>query len=250
MSTFDRSLFCERLKQRREEVGYSTQKEFAAAIGVSVQSVNFYEAGKRVPDAETLYILSEQLNCSIEWLIGRTDNVMPEYAYMEDVTGLTESTIEYLSECGFTKKCFPDKHFIFNLLLTERYIEMLVDTVQETVENITQLANPEENIPLLRRERVLQELEEAGANHVIIESEKEYAEIERNAVYSYEKSKIDEQIELCRFRFSKTMDSFLDETAAALSEEYAAWLLNKKDAEKASIQSAIRGAAARGINKA
>lgn len=69
------STFPERLKQRRIERGFMSQEDLASAAGTVKQTINHYETGKRVPDLVMLQKLTRVLNCSLDWLIGRTDEV-------------------------------------------------------------------------------------------------------------------------------------------------------------------------------
>jgi len=50
-----------------------SQFELAEKLGVSQQTISKYEKGLREPDNATLVKLSEIFNCSIDYLLGRTD---------------------------------------------------------------------------------------------------------------------------------------------------------------------------------
>lgn len=58
----------DRLTHCRKSIGL-TQKEFARNLGVSEPTMNHYEAGKRVPNAEFLARLAELLKCDPGWLL-------------------------------------------------------------------------------------------------------------------------------------------------------------------------------------
>jgi len=60
------------LAKLRKEAGMS-QLELAEKLGVSQQTVSKYERGIREPDNATLVKLSEIFNCSIDYLLGRTN---------------------------------------------------------------------------------------------------------------------------------------------------------------------------------
>lgn len=68
-------IFSERLKTRRIERGFKTQKDFARATGISIQAINFYESGARKPEFVQLWKIADALNCSVDWLMGRSDNL-------------------------------------------------------------------------------------------------------------------------------------------------------------------------------
>lgn len=59
--------YAERLIERRKSIGF-TQKQLAESIGVSLISIQNYEAG-RIPNGETLVKLATALGCSSEWLV-------------------------------------------------------------------------------------------------------------------------------------------------------------------------------------
>ena len=62
--------FDERLTATRKDMGY-TQEELSAKLGVTPQAVSKWERGIGYPDLETLYYLSEILECSIDYLLNR-----------------------------------------------------------------------------------------------------------------------------------------------------------------------------------
>lgn len=253
MSTqFDKTVFPKRLREIRQANEYKTQTKFADAIGISGQAVSYYESGKRLPDAETLYLLADFFKCSIDWLLGISDNMYPDNNYIQKVTGLNENAIEHLSSGCFNYKDYPSQNLILNTLLSDVYIDNLISTIQKTMESMIEVATipQEKSASLLRRERDLQEMMKSGVSAERIELEKTILEYERNRErHLYEKN-VDFAIEMYHYHFSKIMCDFLDETATALSKKYGEWLLNKKQAELSNIESTIKGATTRGINKA
>ena len=64
--------FKERLKELREEL-FLTQKEVAEQSNLSPQCISQLEAGQRSPTAITLVALADCFDCSIDYLMGRTD---------------------------------------------------------------------------------------------------------------------------------------------------------------------------------
>ena len=63
-----------RLKELRESKGL-TQKEVAEIIGYSEISYARYEKGEREPDISTLCKLAEYFKVTIDYLIGRAQNL-------------------------------------------------------------------------------------------------------------------------------------------------------------------------------
>ena len=56
------------LKVKRLAKGM-TQEELGAAIGMTSQTIYYYESGQREPNLETLRKLSEVLECTVDELI-------------------------------------------------------------------------------------------------------------------------------------------------------------------------------------
>lgn len=61
-----------RIKELRKEYDM-TQADLAKILQVSSRSVGFYESGDRDPDTETLKKLSETFDCSIDYLLCKTN---------------------------------------------------------------------------------------------------------------------------------------------------------------------------------
>ncbi len=86
-----------RLKQLRLERGL-LQSDIAKVIKKSERIVGFYETGERDMNTETLSILADFFNVSIDYLLGKTDirNLENEFkfAYHKEIEGLTEDEIK------------------------------------------------------------------------------------------------------------------------------------------------------------
>ncbi len=64
----------EKLKIIRKEMGL-TQKELANSLNVSQQTYSDYENGKTEPDIDTIIKMAEMLQISIDYLVGRSDDL-------------------------------------------------------------------------------------------------------------------------------------------------------------------------------
>lgn len=62
-----------RLKELRKKSKVS-QIKLQMDTGIEQALISKYETGKRVPPTETLIVLAEYFNVSIDYLVGRTDN--------------------------------------------------------------------------------------------------------------------------------------------------------------------------------
>lgn len=66
------SVFSERLKARRKELGL-TQNDVAKALGLTQTAVWAYEAGTREPDLDTIARLAGVLGVTVDYLFGRQE---------------------------------------------------------------------------------------------------------------------------------------------------------------------------------
>lgn len=91
-----------RLKELRKEKGL-TQIELAKLLNVSDRSVGFYETGERDPDTDTLKLLADFFNVSIDYLLCRTNNRYFESNETKvfhnlDVSGLPDEAIKQVED--------------------------------------------------------------------------------------------------------------------------------------------------------
>ena len=77
MNNNDRIWF-KNLQKAREEKNY-TQVKLAMIIGISQQSITYYETGTRVPSMDVAYKLAHALNTTIDYLIGNENNIINKY---------------------------------------------------------------------------------------------------------------------------------------------------------------------------
>jgi len=71
----DKEIFTQRLKSKREALGL-TQKQLATAIGISERGYQHYESASdfKPPSSVLLFAISETLDISVDYLLGRTTN--------------------------------------------------------------------------------------------------------------------------------------------------------------------------------
>lgn len=88
-----------RIKTLREEFGY-TQQDLANKLNSSKSVIGLYENETRKPSLEILLKLSEVFNCSIDYLLGKTnikkydkDEQEFKFAYHKEMEGLTDEEI-------------------------------------------------------------------------------------------------------------------------------------------------------------
>ena len=88
--------FGARLKEARLAKGFSTQAAFAKALGITTQTVNYYEQDKRKPDYEMFGKIADTLDVSCEFLLGKSDAKQHENTDICALTGLSENAIEFM----------------------------------------------------------------------------------------------------------------------------------------------------------
>ncbi|NFO58501.1 helix-turn-helix transcriptional regulator [Clostridium botulinum] len=74
-----------RIKQLREEKEIS-QKDLANLLHISPSTVGMYEQGRRTPSSEILSIMATHFKVSVDYLLGRNDNLMYNQNNLEDLT--------------------------------------------------------------------------------------------------------------------------------------------------------------------
>ncbi|HGZ2728930.1 helix-turn-helix domain-containing protein, partial [Clostridioides difficile] len=65
--------FKDNIKLVRKQMNM-TQKQFASLFGISERAYQYYEAGSREPNLETLILISNKLNVSTDFLLGLSPN--------------------------------------------------------------------------------------------------------------------------------------------------------------------------------
>ncbi len=76
--------FAENLKQIRKE-HHLSQEELAEMVGVSRQAVSKWEQDMGYPEVETLLLLSEKLNVSLDALLARSTACRPEQDTIDSI---------------------------------------------------------------------------------------------------------------------------------------------------------------------
>ena len=80
-----------RITEEREKLGYN-QNEFADKLGVLNNTLCTWEKGSRKPPIDKIAKMADIFDCSIDYLVGRTDN--RKAAVIEEEIGLDHIKIE------------------------------------------------------------------------------------------------------------------------------------------------------------
>lgn len=91
VSTYKLQKFAERLKERRDALGFSNE-QLARMAGIGARSVYDYLDQTTTPKGDTIVKLSEVLQCDIGWLFGeeRASAPVTDPAHCEEVLELSE----------------------------------------------------------------------------------------------------------------------------------------------------------------
>ncbi len=85
------------LKELRKSKGFNNAKDFCEASGISYNTYQNYEAGKRMPPAETLIILADFYGVTTDYLLGREPAPNPFADLGLDEAGEQEMLRQYMS---------------------------------------------------------------------------------------------------------------------------------------------------------
>ena len=105
--------FGNRLKGLRMEKNLS-QSDFGKILNKSANNISQYETGKREPDLETLMIISEYFDVTLDYLLGKTENLHHgdsdyEFAIMVGSKIRTLMNLKGVSEKDFEDKFMPNQ---------------------------------------------------------------------------------------------------------------------------------------------
>ena len=87
----------ERIRAERTKMGLS-QENLADTLSIKRQMLNYYETDTRKPDIDMLIKISEELNVSIDYLLGKTLSKEISNTEISRKTGLSDESIEKLSK--------------------------------------------------------------------------------------------------------------------------------------------------------
>ena len=118
-----------RIKQLREEFGFS-QNELAEKLGGAPSSIAMYEKGDRKPSLEVLIKLSDIFNCSIDYLLGKS-NTKSNMSSFEDIKAYYEKKSGVLLENKYINE-------FSNLNLSDSEIKSIMEIITSTSKDITE----------------------------------------------------------------------------------------------------------------
>ena len=83
------------LKRAIKEQGY-TQEEFADKVGIGFSSLKNYLNGTKVYNYELLIRFADVLECSYDYLLGKSNSPIREHTDVSNATGLSDEAIDKL----------------------------------------------------------------------------------------------------------------------------------------------------------
>jgi transcriptional regulator with XRE-family HTH domain len=110
--------FGQRLVDLRATLGLS-QRECAARLGMETSKYNKWENDKNRPDYETLVIIANFFDVTIDYLLGRSENKKTEYDAVSNRLGLDNDAIETLEQMAkmTSRVTNPDFFLTLNYIL-------------------------------------------------------------------------------------------------------------------------------------
>ncbi|MCD7981559.1 MAG: helix-turn-helix domain-containing protein [Clostridiales bacterium] len=104
----------EKIKLLRKEKLGLTQQEFADKLNISLDTVKNWEQGWNYPEIDMIVILADLFDCDFDFLLGSQEQPNKEYAYITELTGLSYSAADTLSEIAKAKN--PIVNIVSDLL--------------------------------------------------------------------------------------------------------------------------------------
>lgn len=109
------------LKKRIKEQGY-TQEKFAEVCGIGISTLQKYMRGERIYKYDMLEVFADKLNCTYDYLLGKSE--VPERKYMDarNETGLSICAIDELKQIydrgqiSIVNRIFENERFIERLI--------------------------------------------------------------------------------------------------------------------------------------
>lgn len=129
--------FSLRLKHLREKHGLS-QAELADKIGVSRGSISFYENNSRVPDIDVLCSLCDFFSVSSDYLLGRSDQVIPSYSSASALLGTGQNSLTPATKqsCAEFQSAFQQLYDT-TTNIDEKYFPTTVECATELIDILT-----------------------------------------------------------------------------------------------------------------
>lgn len=169
------------------------QKELAEKLSVSDNTISYFVSGKRTPNTEQIIKISQILDISTDYLLGRSEILSPDtnIQAIGECIGLSESVIEALKGIKTsvaTKKetIFPKNYFdILNALLDSakfQLVIMAIDKYAKSVKDSEKEIEAEKRFIKEQGDKAYKDLDTDILNALDSFSEKQVTEIEKQQV--------------------------------------------------------------------
>ena len=209
MENFKRECFGENIRSQRIKKGFRSQKEFADAASISVQAVNYYESGKRLPDAETIYKIAKCLDCSVDWLFDLSHNANPDNAVIGQYLGLYDYSVSVLRDYYGSSGGKSDslRNLVLNWLISDEYLTDIVDVIACEVLNIIDI------------DERLTEAQKNYASNADVSNDIQAILIDDRLT----------QIEFATFRLTKYCTAFFEKMVLVFIKDHGKTLIDRKE---------------------
>ncbi len=155
--------FATRLNKELEEQNIK-QEDFADTINISEGALSNYRNGTRFPQANTLFKMAKELDCSTDYLLGLSElkSSKREIKCVNAVTGLLDDQTKFLEDM---KNNNPEYTYILNLLLNPKknpYIIKLLKAYRDYLLKLNKIetaVNEEYNYINIDKQDIIREYE-------------------------------------------------------------------------------------------
>lgn len=117
------------LRDRIKEMGM-TQEEFALKTGIGLSSLKKYMSGKVFYSIDTLELMAEALDCSYDFLLGKSKTPKPELHEAKEITRLHDNAIAILQRYANQYDTNANSKKYLDTLSTLIEMNFLIDRIQ------------------------------------------------------------------------------------------------------------------------
>lgn len=103
-----------------------TIKALADEIGIKESALSKYERAEREPNIETLILLADYFNVSVDYLIGHTNCIHEEYEPISNLLGVSEKTIEVLLSLATTTSKYSQLDYLEAIIQHPQFPSLLL----------------------------------------------------------------------------------------------------------------------------
>ena len=116
----------ERIRHIRKDLLNMSQEKFAEEMGVGRSAVSDWEGQYTPIDARNLMKLCELSGCDADYILGRIDEKTHDIKHTKQVTGLSESAIEYIISWKDAQNCSCKwASYLSQMIESHEFVDMM-----------------------------------------------------------------------------------------------------------------------------